>query len=157
MIDDKYIDAGKDILDGILRSMGFDEFTVYEDQLESRRILAVAVDDHALLIGRKGENLHAVQQVLNAILRTRMLDAPFVTLDIANYKKDRIEKIMRIAEDAAQKVQQYGKEFQLKPMTAFERRIVHMVLADKDDLETESVGQEPYRKVVIKAKVPTDS
>ena len=156
MIEDQHIEAGKEILQGLLKSLGFDEVTVYEDQLESRRILAVAVDDHAVLIGRKGESLHAVQQILNALLRTRIPDAPFVTLDISNYKKDRIEKIMRIAEDAAHKVQQYGKEFQLKPMSAFERRIVHMVLADKEDLETESIGREPYRKVVIKAKTAAE-
>lgn len=153
MIEDAHIQAGQDILHGILDAMGFEEYTVYEDQLESRRILAVAVDDHALLIGRKGENLHALQHLMNSLLHKRLHDAPFMTLDVSNYKKDRIEKIMRIAEDAAHKVQQYGKEFQLKPMSPFERRIVHMVLADKDDLETESVGQDPNRKVIIKPKV----
>ncbi|MCC7543599.1 KH domain-containing protein [bacterium] len=153
MIEDDHIEAGKKVLHDILDAMGFDEYTVYEDQLESRRILSVAVDDHALLIGRKGENLQALQQLMNALLRSDIHDAPFITLDVSNYKKDRIEKIMRIAEDAAHKVQQYGKEFQLKPMSAFERRIVHMVLADKDDLETESVGQDPRRKVIIKPKI----
>ena len=59
---------------------------------------------------------------------------------------------MRIAEDAAQKVQVYGHDFELKPMTPYERRIVHMVLADKADLETDSIGEDPHRKVIIKKK-----
>ncbi|MEI7819244.1 MAG: R3H domain-containing nucleic acid-binding protein, partial [bacterium] len=88
----------------------------------------------------------------NVILKQQMNDAPFVSIDVSNYKKDRIEKLMRIAEDAAQKVLSYGKDYELHAMNPFERRIVHMVLADKPELETESVGVDPHRKVIIKLK-----
>jgi spoIIIJ-associated protein len=143
---------GKEILEGLIEAMGFTEYTIYEDQLESRQILAIAVEDHAVLIGRRGDNLHALQQLFNALLKHKDPSAPYITIDVANYKKDRIEKVMRIAEDAAQKVQDYGKEYSLNPMNAFERRIVHMVLADKSDLETESVGEDPHRKVVVRPR-----
>jgi len=152
MIEDQHLKVGKTCLTGMLGSMGFADFTVYEDQLESRRILSVAVEEHAVLIGRRGENLQALQHLLNVLIKQHLPEAPFITIDVANYKKDRIEKVMRIAEDAAQKVLDYGKDFELRPMTAFERRVVHMVLADKPELETESVGIDPNRKVIIKLK-----
>lgn len=151
-ITQEHLELGKTILKDLLSSMGFEDFTIYEDQLESRQILAIAVEDHAVLIGRRGDNLHALQQLFNALLKHRDATAPYITIDVANYKKDRIEKVMRIAEDAAQKVQDYGREYSLNPMNAFERRIVHMVLADKPELETESVGDDPNRKVVIRPR-----
>lgn len=149
-IPQEQIDLGKQILKDILPLLGAEEFTVYEDQLESRQILAISADNHPVLIGRKGENLQAVQLIVNSLIKQRDPNAQFITIDIANYKKDRIEQIMRLAEDAAQRVINYGKDYELRPMTAFERRIVHMVLADKSELTTESIGVDPHRKVIVK-------
>ncbi len=146
------IDLGKAILKDILPLLGSEEFTIYEDQLESRQILAISADNHPVLIGRKGENLQALQLLLNSLIKQRDPSAEFITIDIANYKKDRIEHVMRLAEDAAQRVINYGKDYELRPMTAFERRIVHMVLADKPELATESVGEDPHRKVIVRLK-----
>lgn len=154
-ISEQHIASAKQILGEILEAMGFEEYTVYEDQLESRQILAVAAENQAILIGRKGESLAAFQILFNAILKHRDPSAPFITIDIAGYKKERIEKVMRIAEDTAQKVRNYGREQEMKPMNAFERRIVHMVLAQIPELETESVGKDPNRKVIIRPKQTT--
>lgn len=149
-IEAHHIEQAKTVASDLLKALGIEEFTIYEGQLESRPIVAIAAEEHAMLIGRHGDNLHALQHTMNSILKHRDPSAPFIALDIADYKKDRIEKIMRLAEDAAQKVLDYGKELELRPMTAFERRVVHMVLADKPELETESRGNDPHRKVVIK-------
>ena len=144
------IELGKEILEGLIQHLGSIEHTIYLDQLEDRQILSVAAENHSLLIGRHGETLQAIQTIFNSLLKTRDQTAPYITIDIANYKKDRMEKIMRLAEDAARRVTDYGKPYELRPMNPFERRIVHMVLADKPELETESVGQEPNRKVIVK-------
>src|SRR5689334_20293852 len=97
------LEIGKEVLTGLLESLGMKEFTVYFDQLEDQQILAVASEDHARLIGRHGDTLYAMQALVNSLIRHRDPSAQFVALDIANYKKDQIEKIMRMAEDAAQK------------------------------------------------------
>lgn len=151
----EHIALAKEILAEMLKAMDFEEFTIYEDQLESRQILAVAAENQAILIGRKGESLAAFQVLFNAILKHRDPSTPFITIDIAGYKKERIEKVMRIAEETAQKVQSYGREQEMRPMNAFERRIVHMVLAQIPELETESVGQDPNRKVIVRPKETT--
>lgn len=151
-ISEQHITLAKKILSEMLEAMGFGEYTVYEDQLESREILAIAAENQAILIGRKGDSLAAFQILFNAILKHHDPSAPFITIDIAGYKKERIEKVMRIAEDTAQKVRNYGREQEMKPMNAFERRIVHMVLAQIPELETESVGKDPNRKVIIRPK-----
>ena len=147
-----YLETGKIVLQELLESLGFVGATIYEDQLEDKPMLAVSVDDHSLLIGRHGENLQALQILFNSLLRHRDRTIPLLAVDVAGYKKDHLEKIMRIAEEAAKKVSDYGHDFELKPMTAYERRVVHMVLADKPELVTESVGEGYERKVVIKRK-----
>lgn len=149
-----HLTQAKQIISTMLEVMGFVEYTVYEDQLESRQIIAIAADNQAVLIGRKGESLMAFQTLFNAILKHQDPTAPFITIDIAGYKKERIEKVMRMAEDTAQKVRNYGREQEMKPMNAFERRVVHMVLAEMPELETESVGEDPHRKVIIRLKQP---
>ncbi|QQS26951.1 KH domain-containing protein [bacterium] len=151
-ISEEHITQAKQIISAMLEAMGFVEYTIYEDQLESRQILSIAAENQAVLIGRKGESLTAFQTLFNVILKHQDPTAPFITIDIAGYKKERIEKVMRIAEDTAKKVRDYGREQEMKPMNAFERRIVHTVLAEIPELETESVGEDPNRKVIIRLK-----
>lgn len=151
-ISEEHITQAKQIISAILEAMGFVEYTIYEDQLESRQILSIAAENQAVLIGRKGESLTAFQTLFNVILKHQDPSAPFITIDIAGYKKERIEKVMRIAEDTAKKVRDYGREQEMKPMNAFERRIVHTVLAEIPELETESIGEDPNRKVIIRLK-----
>jgi spoIIIJ-associated protein len=151
-MDVSYLETGKVVLNELLESLGFTGAEISQDQLDDQPMLAVSVHEHSLLIGRRGENLYALQTLFNSLVRRRDTSAPLIALDVAGYKKDHLEKIMRIAEDAAQKVQVYGHDFELKPMTPYERRIVHMVLADKADLETDSIGEDPHRKVIIKKK-----
>ena len=151
-MDVAYLETGKVVLSELLEALGFTGVSISRDQLDDQPMLAVSVDEHSLLIGRRGENLFALQTLFNSLLRRRDTSAPLVALDVAGYKKDHLEKIMRIAEDAAKKVQDYGHDFELKPMTPYERRIVHVVLADKTDLETDSQGEDPNRRVIIKKK-----
>ncbi|HMS92739.1 MAG TPA: R3H domain-containing nucleic acid-binding protein, partial [Candidatus Saccharibacteria bacterium] len=73
----------------------------------------------------------------------------FVALDVAGYKKERIQKVQRIAEEAAAEVLHNGHEKTLPPMNSYERRQVHMVMADIPELVTRSVGDDPNRSIVI--------
>ena len=112
--------------------------------------MKVDADKTGRLIGHKGENLYALQQLMNAIVRAQSDERVFVNVDIADYKKERAEHLAEKVRADAQKVIETGEPRSLRPMTAAERRIVHMTLAEIPEVTTESEGEGPKRRVVIK-------
>lgn len=102
------------------------------------------------LIGYHGENLRALQYLLNQILQNYTHDRVYATVDISDYKKARGEQIAARVNKMAEKVLETGKDKIMKPMNAAERRLVHMALAEVKGITTESTGEEPRRRVVIK-------
>ena len=110
----------------------------------------VAGSKMGVLIGRRGETLDAVQYLTNLIV-TRGKDKK-VILDSENYRAKRIGTIISLANKTADKAIKYKKNQSLEPMSAYERRIIHTALADRENIATYSVGTEPKRKVVISYK-----
>jgi spoIIIJ-associated protein len=119
---------------------------------ESTIILNVEADSSGRLIGRHGETLDALQQLVNAIVRANTDQAVYISLDIADYKKGRAEQLTQSAQSDARKVIETGEPVRLRPMNAAERRVVHMALADISEVETESEGEGRERRVIIKPK-----
>lgn len=117
--------------------------------------LSVETDLGGRLIGRHGETLDALQQLINSIVRAHTDQPVFVSLDIAGYKKDRAEHLTQSAQAEARKAVETGQPVRLKPMNAAERRVVHMALAEISDVVTESEGEGRERRVIIKPK-PTE-
>lgn len=109
-------------------------------------------DEPQLLIGERGQTLAEIQRLLKIVLKkTAVCDTAFyINLDINEYKKKKIEYLKEIAKTTADEVVLTKIEKQLSPMSAFERRVVHMELASREDVITESSGQEPERTIVIK-------
>ena len=103
-----------------------------------------------VLIGRRGETLDAVQYITNLVV-CRGKDKK-VIVDSENYRSKRIGTIIALANKTADKAVKYKKNQSLEPMSAYERRIIHTALAERDDISTYSVGTEPRRKVVISYK-----
>jgi len=102
------------------------------------------------LIGERGQTLCEIQRLLMSIAR-RQVDEPFfLDLDINDYKKKKAEYLTEMACSLANDVALDGRERELPAMLAMERRVVHMALADRTDVATESVGQEPERRIIIK-------
>lgn len=134
------------ILEELLKSMGIDFDLQYNSDTNT---IEIETDSHALLIGKRGENLRALQYIFNIIRAHKLVDSEFVALDVAGYKKERIQKVKRIAEEAAAEVLHTGVEKTLPPMNSYERRQVHMVMADIPELVTKSVGDDPNRSIVI--------
>ena len=136
-------------LQELLRKLGFDAEVSAE--LEDDRItLSVDSPHHALLIGKKGETLRALEQVFNAM--QRQAGEPFVTIDIAGYRKERQDKLASIAHEAAERARTTSRRVHLKPMNAYERRQVHMALAEMADIVTTSEGEEPHRVIVVQLR-----
>jgi spoIIIJ-associated protein len=102
------------------------------------------------LIGEKGKTLFEIQHLLNAILKKKMGEEIFLDLDIGGYKEKKIKYLKELARSVADEVALTKKERILEPMPAYERRIIHLELASRSDVTTESIGKEPKRRVVIK-------
>lgn len=119
---------------------------------EGSLALSVASDDTGRLIGRHGETLDALQQLINAIVRGATTERVYVSVDIGDYKKGRAEQLGEQAQADAQQVIESGEAKRLRPMTAAERRVVHMALAEMPEVETESEGEGRDRRVIIKKK-----
>lgn len=104
--------------------------------------------DLGLLIGRHGQTIDAVQYLVNAILARRIPGTPAI-VDAAGYRARREASLSAIARRAADDALRRGDRVELEPMTAVERKIVHVVLKEFDGVETSSDGTEPNRAVVI--------
>ena len=103
-----------------------------------------------LLIGEKGANLAALEYLLKRLLSKKSGGAAKFTLDINDYRIRRLEELKQDVKAAAKEVRLYKKEVPLRIMPPFERRSIHLLLAEYPDITTESVGEEPNRRVVIK-------
>ena len=111
----------------------------------------VKAQEPQILIGENGQTLVEIQHLLKIILKRKISDPFFIDLDISGYKKKKANYLKEMARSAADEVALYKKEKILPPMSAYERRIVHMELSERKDVITESIGEEPDRKIIIKA------
>ena len=112
--------------------------------------LDLKTEEPQILIGEHGLTLAEIQRVLGKILRKGTGEQIFLDLDVNQYKKNKIEYLQDLARSAADEVALTKKEKILSPMSSYERRIIHLELSQREDVKTESIGQEPERRVVIK-------
>jgi spoIIIJ-associated protein len=139
----------KDTLKKILDLLGFDA-EVDEHPLEDGVLLDVKTADSGRLIGRQGQTLSDLQYVLNRLLFQQDKDAPKALVDVAGYRAQAREALVKKAKEAAEKVHRWGDVVELEPMTAFDRRIVHQALKDDPKIVTESVPVEGTdRKAIL--------
>jgi spoIIIJ-associated protein len=109
-----------------------------------------AGDAGRLLIGPQGTHLMALQHVIRCLLRPQLKEHVRINVDVNNYRLRREEALVQMALSTAKKAQQTGRTVTLEPMNAADRRAVHAALADQTDIKTESLGEEPNRRVVIR-------
>ena len=112
-------------------------------------IIDISGDDSGLLIGRRGQSLQSLQFIVNLIVRKEFGESVRVVLDVERYRQRREASLRDMANKVAERVTQTGRGITLEPMSAADRRIVHLSLADRDDVSTESVGFGEERKVSI--------
>ena len=146
---DKVADVAVDYLKNILALFGETNSSIDEyDGDEGELILDVNGGDLAVLIGRHGKTLDALQMVLSSLMSNRLKFHYPVSGDIEGYKSRRKNKIQQMARQAADRARKQGR-VTLAPMNAFERRLVHLALVSYDDITTHSEGEEPNRRVII--------
>ena len=148
--------AGKEILETLMGHLGFDGIRVEIREGETSRLNVVGEgsDREALgsLIGRKGERLSALQHLVNLMLSRRTGQWTRVLVDVEDYRGRRERQLVDLAQRAADRVIETGKMLQLEPMPALERRWVHLALRDRAGVTTQSIGEEPNRRVVVLPK-----
>lgn len=126
---------------------------IREEEQSGRKAALVSIstiDDARFLIGKNGQNLQALEHVLRAIVLKDNAVLHNIVVDVNDYKKSKATRVIDIAKQAVTKVRNTQKAEVLSPMSSYERRMVHMELASYPDIATESIGQEPQRRIVIK-------
>ncbi len=147
---DRIADTAIATLQDILKHFDVGDVTIdeYEGD-EGELILDITGDDLAVLIGRHGKTLDALQFLVSAItVRTIGFRYP-VVVDVEGYKGRQREKLESIAHNAANKAARQNRSVKLRPMTPYERRIVHIALRDDDRVDTASEGEGSARHVVV--------
>jgi len=119
---------------------------------EGELILDVVGDDLAILIGRHGKTLDALQTLTAAIANRAVGFRHPVIVDVEGYRARRREKLEEIAHRAADRAQRQSQPVSLRPMSSFERRVVHVALRDDRRVTTGSEGEEPFRHVVVRPR-----
>ena len=128
-----------------------------DSNLEVRRrenglSITIFSDNNAILIGKNGKNVAALQLLIRQMVNSRLSTPLSVIIDVGNYKEKRIKNIEMLAKRLAREAYKTQTEIAMDSMNSYERRIVHEVLAKDRYVYTESIGEEPERKVVIKLK-----
>ncbi len=108
--------------------------------------------DSKTLIGYRGEVLNSLQVILNSIANKDAKNKVRIVLNISNYREKREKSLEELADKISKTVYKTGKSITLEPMMAYERKIIHNRLQSSDKVKTYSIGEEPYRKVVIEKK-----
>jgi spoIIIJ-associated protein len=107
-----------------------------------------------ILLGQKGEGIDAIQYLANTILNLGLApeEQRAFTVELVGYRIQRQEELLALAKEVAQQVRQTGQEVEMKSLSSAERRQIHTFLKDAEDLETESRGQEPDRRLVVRLR-----
>ena len=147
---DEIADTAIAVLRDVLKYFNVGEVTIdeYEGD-EGELILDITGDDLAVLIGRHGKTLEALQFLISAIT-VRKIGYRFpVIIDVESYKNRQRQKLESLARSSANKAASQGRSVKLRPMTPYERRIIHVALRDDNRVQTASEGEGTGRHVVV--------
>lgn len=142
----------EELLKGLFEITGDSEIEYTIERTENQVVLNITGNNVSHLIGYKGKTIESFQSLINSMLQHEDEDYAKIFVEINSYKKVKEEKLQNLADKMATNVIKFRKPIKLEPMTAYERLIIHKRLSQRDDVETESIGEEPRRRVLIKKK-----
>lgn len=147
---DSIADIALSYVRNLLAFFGENQLVIDEyDGDEGELILDVNGGDLAVLIGRHGRTLDALQMLVNSYMSNTIHFHYPVVIDIEGYKTRRKQKLVALASSAASRAIRQRGEVRLAPMNAYERRIIHLTLVDNEEVMTHSEGEDPQRRVVV--------
>ena len=148
---DDVIEFIKEYIVELIRAMGLTA-NLEVKKREDNVTFTVFSDNNSILIGKNGRTLESITTIVKQAVHKEIGKYFNLTIDIGEYKKERENRLERLAKKVAREVSYSKVEAKLDPMNSYERRIIHTILADNKKVITESEGEEPNRYVVIKPK-----
>lgn len=141
-----------EFLNTFLKQVSNEELSYKVSNDEYYIIVEILGESTNALIGYRGEALNALQTLLSSIANKDIEEKVRVSLDISGYKAKRKKVLEELADKISKTVIRTGKKVTLEPMSAYERKIIHSRLQNNKKVKTESIGEEPHRKVVVLLK-----
>lgn len=157
-VDAEYTETKTDIavkyIKKVLTAMGIENVTVEESEIENGVALEINGDGFEELIGKKGELLDSLQYL--ASLVSNRIDREYfrITTDCNGFRERRKVQLEELARKIANNVKKNGRSSALEPMNPYERRIIHAAVSEIEGVQSQSKGEEPYRKVIISSTNP---
>ena len=146
-----------EIIEKVLKLMGIEYTTDIEEMADTTFININANSLDGLLIGRRGETLSSIQHVVNRIFTSKTGRHSKVTVDVGGYVRRKHKLLVEKAHKIADRVCKTRKDYDFEPLKASERRIIHMAVAELQDVTTYTIGDGLLRKVVITPKSDSSS
>lgn len=142
-------ERGRLFLEGLLGHMGV--VGAIETRVDDDGAVHMNVTGSGLgtIIGRRGQTLDAIQYLVSVVANQESPEWVRIVVDAEGYRERRAQTLTELAQRTAEKAKARGRRMRLEPMTAAERRLIHLALRDDPDVETRSEGEEPFRRVVI--------
>ena len=144
------VNKTKDFLNDLKKELGNIEYAV--EIKEDIIYIKIEGEKAADLIGYRGETLESIQNIISAIANKETSARVKIIVDILNYKEKRRNSLEILAKKVEKTVIKSGKPYRLEPMNAYERKIIHTALQESSEVTTNSVGEEPYRRVIVRKK-----
>jgi len=143
------IEETKRYLEDIAVGMGIKDFEATYETGAKYVNFRLESDQAALLIGKRGQTLNALQQLAQLIINKSAGQFKVVRIDVGDYRERRRQSLELLAERMADSAVRTGRKVQLEPMPSYERKVIHHALSSRLDIETRSEGSDPYRYLVI--------
>lgn len=146
------VEFSKDFVKKVVTGMGLEDIILETQRTENYIKITMHSQNSSILIGKGGRTLSSLQNLLRAVIYRQTNIHINVVLDVENYKERQEHNIERLAKKLAKEVLKTKEPITMDSMNSYERRLVHSALAEFKNITTESEGEEPNRKVVIKYK-----
>ena len=147
------VKLARDYITSILRAIDIDvQFTIYQN--ESGAVINIESDNNGTIIGRRGETLDSLQYLCSIIANKGDKDYFRITIDCLGYRSKRKDTLEQLAAKVAKSVLRTGRSQPLEPMNPYERRVIHSAISNIEGVSSRSVGEEPYRKIIISSTNP---
>lgn len=133
-------------------NMGLTINSEIREKEDAYEIMLISDNNNNILIGKDGKTLNAIQLLLHQSINNQVGFNIHVTVDVSNYKEKKVKRLEREVKKIMQEVEKTKIEAKLDAMNSYERRLVHTIVSENSNLETESFGEHPNRYVVIRYK-----
>lgn len=141
----------EETISDLLKRMSFDGKVEVSVSNENNILANIQTEQAGFLIGQAGANLDALQHIARIIINKKNEQFVHFILDVNNYRKYKMDLLKELAENVAEQASLEKVAITLRPMSAYDRRIIHLTLADNSKITTESIGEGAERKIIIKS------